>query len=248
MPPRLPQALRKSTGRRRRVRPPQGPQFPAQILDLTNWKITLPVDNVGTFSGTAVEVKQPQLATFSDAYFFVGGGGVVFHTPVEGARTSGSNYPRSELREMTGGGATQASWSSTSGTHTLTVSGHSTHLPPGKPQNVLCQIHDASNDIIEVLSDATRGSPTAIAYRFNGSTQPTHLDDAYVLGTAYTIQLVAAGGVISLYYNGVLKDSKTFSGSGLYFKAGSYTQSNTATDSAGEYGEAVITALSVVHG
>ncbi len=43
--------------------------------------------------------------------------GVQFRAPVDGVTTSGSSYPRSELREMTDSGSSEASWSSTSGTH-----------------------------------------------------------------------------------------------------------------------------------
>src|SRR5438132_7711918 len=93
--------------------------FPAQVLDLANFKITLPTGS----SGHPTEVKQPALATFADPLWFraIGDIGVSFAAPVNGVTTSGSSNPRSELREMNADGS-NASWSSTDGkTHTMIV-------------------------------------------------------------------------------------------------------------------------------
>ena len=82
---------------------------PAGIINLTNWKLTLP-----TGDDEPVEVTQPELTQFRDPrYFHVDpvGDGVVFRAPVGGATTGNSEYPRSELREMTASGKKQASWS-----------------------------------------------------------------------------------------------------------------------------------------
>src|SRR6266699_3846674 len=96
-----------------------GSKVPANVLDLTNWYLTVPVAAKG--SGTAAEIKQPQLGSYSSSYFKVNntGDGVVFQANAGGATTSGSKYPRSELREMTGGGRTKAAWSTSVGTHTM---------------------------------------------------------------------------------------------------------------------------------
>src|SRR5258707_306215 len=85
--------------------------------------------------------------------------------------TSGSSYPRSELREMSNGGTMQASWSSTSGINTLVVREASTHLPVVKPQVVTAQIHNATSDVIEIVADGTRSySPGtySICVRYKG--------------------------------------------------------------------------------
>ena len=60
----------------------------------------------------------------------------------------GSGYPRSELREMTSSGSANASWSTTSGTHTMEIRQAITHLPVVKPHVVAGQIHDAGDDVI----------------------------------------------------------------------------------------------------
>src|SRR5690349_13892833 len=81
---------------------------PSDNFDLTNWKITLPVDRNGALSGTAVEVQN--LSGYQNSkYFYTGSDGtMVFYAPVDGATTRGSSYARSELREMDG--AEKAAW------------------------------------------------------------------------------------------------------------------------------------------
>ena len=69
--------------------------LPADVLDLSSWKLTLPVGS-DEDEDEAEEIKQPDLATFSDDRFFTttrDGSGVVFRAPAGGATTSGSGYP-----------------------------------------------------------------------------------------------------------------------------------------------------------
>jgi hypothetical protein len=90
-----------------------GATLPSQVLDLTNWKVTLPVDSKGASGSSCdpAEITQPALAGFTDQWFKVtpDGNAVVFRANIEGCTTSGSSYPRSELREMTSNGSTEAS-------------------------------------------------------------------------------------------------------------------------------------------
>src|SRR5664280_1045336 len=76
---------------------------PSGNFDLSHWKLTLPVDGSGTTNGTATEIHTPQLvAGYTNAFYFYTGpdGAMVFWCQVTGATTSGSDYPRSELREL----------------------------------------------------------------------------------------------------------------------------------------------------
>ena len=91
--------------------------------------------------------------------------------------TSGSSYPRTELREMNG--AKLAAWSNTQGTHTLTVRQAVTALPAAKPDVVTAQIHDAEDDVMEVRLESGK----LIAQYNDGRTDVT-LDPRYTLGTA----------------------------------------------------------------
>ena len=211
--------------------------LPSDVLDLTNWKLTLPIND-------AEEITQPELDSFSDEYFYVNddGDGVVFKAPCGGGTTDGSSYPRSELREMTNDGEDEASWSTSSGKHTMIIEGKITNTPVVKPHVVVGQIHDSGDDVIELRLEGSK-----LFVEADGTDEGT-LDSDYEIGTRYTIKVVAEDGVIKVYYNDALKVTYTKKATGCYFKAGMYTQSNTSKgDSATAYGEAVIYSLSVTH-
>ncbi|MGB8192909.1 MAG: polysaccharide lyase family 7 protein [Chitinophagaceae bacterium] len=225
-----------------------GGSLPANILNLTNWKITLPIDGSDS-GGDADEIKQPQLATYSiDPYFKNNSTntGVLFRAHTGGATTSGSGYPRSELREMTSNGTTNASWSSGSGTHTMEIDQAITHLPVVKPHIVAGQIHDGSDDVIVFRLEGPK-----LFIDINGSDGPT-LNSAYVLGTRFKVKFVVSGNQTKCYYNDVLKYTLSKSYSGAYFKAGAYTQSSCtgtpgSSESCSAYGEVVIYNVTVTH-
>lgn len=214
---------------------------PADILDLTNWKETLPIGD----AGSPTEILQPELATYSiDPYFMVNpaGDGVQFRAPVNGVTTSGSGYPRSELREMNG--SNLASWSTSSGTNTMTIDEAITATPQTKPHVVAGQVHDSSDDVLTIRLEGTN-----LFVDHNGDAGPT-LTSSYTLGTRFTVQIVASGGHIKVFYNGAQKDDYTKSVSGAYFKAGAYTQANCANSTpcdSSNYGEVNIYGLTVSH-
>lgn len=73
-------------------------------INLSSWKLTLPVDENGGFSGDAHEIQPSNLQNYSNPPYFyrTSSGLLVFSAPTDGATTSGSKYPRSELRQMEG--------------------------------------------------------------------------------------------------------------------------------------------------
>jgi poly(beta-D-mannuronate) lyase len=219
--------------------PKQGARYPSDLIDLSNWYLTLPTGD----DGDPDQVHQPDLATYSGPAFHLDDAkdGVVFAATAGGATTSGSEYPRSELREMAGGD--KASWSNTSGTHTLTVREAITRLPPVKPEVVGAQIHDAKNDVVLIRLNGER----LVAEYGRDSTRIT-IDPAYKLGTPYDLRITAADSRIQIFYNGKLAADIPMSGSGWYFKAGAYVLSNTDKgDSPDADGEVVIYSLRVEH-
>jgi hypothetical protein len=219
---------------------------PAQILDLANWKQTLPTG----LTGKPTEILQTVLATYSNDTCFhpnSAGNGVVFRAPVNGVTTSGSGYPRSELREMTNGGQDKASWSTSSSIHTMYIDEAITAVPKTKRHIVAGQIHDASDDVIVIRLEYPK-----LFVDINGQEGPT-LDPNYTLGKRFTVKFVAEGGQIKIFYNGSATPNYTLSKStsGCYFKAGAYTQSNCSKESdcsSSNYGEVVIYDLKVQHG
>ncbi|MDT8915948.1 polysaccharide lyase family 7 protein [Amycolatopsis sp. PS_44_ISF1] len=217
-------------------------RHPADVLDLANWKETLPTGS----KGKPTEIEQPALNTFSaEPWFTTAAGctGVRFRAAVDGVTTSGSGYPRSELREMAGGD--EADWSTTRGTSTLTVDTSVTHLPADKPEVVVAQIHDADDDVTVFRLEGSK------LYLTRGDDPHYRLaDGGYRLGTRFTVEFVAGGGRISAYYNGTEVAGFAKKSSGDYFKAGVYTQANcdkSSPCSAQNYGETVVYGLTVAH-
>lgn len=230
--------------------PPRAPsnELPADVLDLADWYLTLPT---GT-PGDPDTVHQPELATYSSAFFRLNDArdGVVFRADAGGVTTSGSKYPRSELREMRAGGASgneddddKASWSNETGIHTLGVRQAVTALPPMKPEVVTAQIHDSEDDVMEIRVEGDR----LVAAYADGDSEIT-IDPAYRLGTVFDLEIVAEKRRVGVFYNGAKKADIDLHGSGWYFKSGSYVQSNPSRgDAPDAVGEVVIHDLRVTH-
>lgn len=212
--------------------------LPSDIIDLHNWKLTLPVNN-------AQEITLPGLYTYQSPYLGHDGcTAAVFRTPIGGATTPNSSYSRTELREMTANGTGLASWSNTSGTHEMAWRVAVDSVPPAKPQVVVGQVHDPEDDVIQVLYD---GSHHAITYRWLGHTVGD-LVSGYQLGSFVDLRIVASGGAYQIYANGALKATRSRAGSGLYFKAGDYPQSNPGKgDSPNFVSQVRISKLTVTH-
>jgi hypothetical protein len=167
---------------------------------------------------------------------------VGFRANVEGTTTSGSSYPRSELREMQTNGSSVASWDASTGNHYLGIIGAVTHVPTNKPQVVFLQIHGGGDDIVQV-----RYHNGAIRWNFEGSLQDEVLEANYQLGTVFKAELSISGGTLSVIYNGKTVATRSITGPTAYFKAGAYVQSNLTYDNPGEYGEVQLSQVTVTH-
>ena len=218
---------------------PSQNRLPSDVLELDNWYLTLPTGA----KGKPDTVEQPALDRYSSRHFRLNqaGNGVVFSTPAGGTTTKNSSYPRSELREMRG--ADKAAWSNTSGTHTLTARQAVTALPPRKPEIVTAQIHDSSDDVMQVRLEGKR-----LMVQYDDGDREIVMDPNYKLGTPFDVKIVAADRRVQVYYNGTRKAVINRSGSSWYFKSGSYLQTNTGKgDKATAVGEVVIYSLEVTH-
>jgi hypothetical protein len=251
--------------------PPPGPpatvQYPAQVLDLRPWKETTPTNTnrTGAPDEWYWQTTGADLGTFVDPINFYpataaddGANIVVFHAATDGFTTSSSSYPRSELREMVinpdgtpafaSGRAVEASWGCNDGkTHSFEYVGAWLHLPELKPQVVMGQIHNANDDVIEILGDglAVSGKVT-ITYRFRGATSSTHILDNYTIGTYLHFKVTASGGTIRIYCVDMTTPKATITGvsdTGCYFKVGCYTQESVGKQgsaAAGQYGQTAL--------
>ena len=221
--------------------------YPSEIIDLTNWKLTLPIGQ----SENPTEIQQPELASFIfDPWFIVApvGSGVRFRAAVNGVTTKNSDYPRSELREMTNNGMTRAAWLSKSGTHTMFIDQAITAVPKKKKHIIAGQIHDKNDDVIVVRLDHPK------LHIKVGDKIVRTLDSDYVLGERFTVKFVVKGNKTSIYYNGNQNSAYTLNKeySSAYFKAGAYTQSNCQREGSSlcadnNYGEVIIYKVEVTH-
>jgi hypothetical protein len=223
-----------------------GCERPAQLLDLTSWKLQLPDPRADGTSG-AEEVKQPELNTYvRSPWFRVTSvcSAVQFRSPVNGETTTNSHYSRSELREMSPDGTGHAAWSSDTGVHTLYIEQAIKRLPLDKPHVIAGQIHDGD----DVVSVRLRGSELYIGDR---DTARYHLiTDDYELGTKFTIEFVVHDGQVDVYYNGEPELTIVDSFSDGYFKAGVYTLANCDNSSPcdeNNHGEVLIYDVRVTH-
>lgn len=220
------------------------PDITTARLDLSGWKLTLPTGA----KGKPTEVTHPRPDASADDHWFgeTAAHAVAFRAPVDGVTTSGSHYPRSELREMSADGTSSASWSSTSGTHTMRVVEAFTHLPAGKSELVGAQIHDATHDIT-----VFRLEGHALYITSGDNPHFKLVTGAYQLGTPFEAKYIVSDGQIRAYFNDALQATiPAHSLTGAYFKAGAYTQANctnSAPCSDDNYGETVIYQLQVSH-
>ncbi|MBI4226450.1 polysaccharide lyase family 7 protein [Candidatus Roizmanbacteria bacterium] len=221
--------------------------YPSQVIDLTNWKLTLPMGS----AENPKEIKQPELAKYRINLWFIvsKGDGVRFRAPVNGVTTSGSKYPRTELREMSNNGSENAAWSSAKGIHTMFLDQAITAVPQSKKHVVAGQIHDAEEDIIVIRLDYPN------LYIKVGEKNKYKLDSDYKLGKRFSVKFDVSEGKTRIYYNDISEPvyilKKKYSRA--YFKAGIYVQSNCETESSvrlcndKNYGEVIIYQLIVTH-
>jgi len=140
-------------------------------------------------------------------------------------------------------GEQKAAWSNRTGRHILTVRQAVTALPPVKPEVVVAQIHDAQDDVMLVRCEGSR-----LVVQWDDGDSEVVLDPAYRLGTPYELRIVAAAGRVEVFLDGVRKAEVPLSGSGWYFKTGSYVQSNLDRGEASDaVGEVVIYGLALEH-
>jgi hypothetical protein len=235
------QAAPTTTEEEEKPREPERPraQLPAQLLDLRNWYLTLPTGA----DEDPDTVQAGQLASYTSQFFRLNDSrdGVVFTANAGGATTSGSHYPRSELREMAG--SEMASWDGNSGTHTMELDQAITKTPSAKPDVIAGQIHDGSDDVMQIHLSRRR-----LTVKYADGKKEVLLNDNYKLGTRFRVKIQSTGGQVKVWYNGKLSADLPIASSSSYFKAGAYVNSNSEKgESASAEGQVVIYSLRVSH-
>jgi Ca2+-binding RTX toxin-like protein len=219
--------------------------YNSKNFDLSNWKLTIPVDASGKTSGTALEVKSLDNYSNSSYFYAAGDGAMVFAAPTTGATTSGSKYPRSELREMKG--SEKAAWHLSEGgtmTATLEVDKVPTRKDGSTGREVIGQIHGAENELVRLywennsihfVNDQSGPKNTENEFQLKnskGETPNVSLNEKF----SYKIDAHGDDLQVSVYADGQTYTSKTkindiWDKDSLYFKAGVYLGINEDTGS-----------------
>lgn len=226
----------------------RAPAPPGQNFDLTNWKLQLPVAGKG---GGVEEISQPQLRSYTSEYFQTdpATGGIAFWAPINGATTSGSNYPRSELRE-------NIDFGFNSGTHVLNATVTVTQLPPGSKSITIGQLHadglSGSCSIIVELEytdgdvvSHLRGAPSGSTCKGSSVT----VGKAVPLGSPIHYSITLSGDTVYVATQSGAAPAYSYSwgkkSTSMYFKAGDYVQQSGSSSTEG--GRVILTALSTTH-
>jgi len=125
---------------------PVSGDLPSELIDTKDWYLTLPTGK----QGSPDLVEGSALAKYHSQFFQLNPAkdGVVFTAGTNGVTTSGSHYPRSELREMVG--SDKASWDGRKGKHTMEIVEAITETPKEKPDVIAGQIHGTSDDLMQI--------------------------------------------------------------------------------------------------
>lgn len=165
-------------------------------------------------------------------------GNARFGIGVNDGRTSeGTNYPRSELRELTPSGS-NAAWDGGTGVHYMRGRSRVTSVASLKPWVVFFQIHDSSSDLIRVMTESGGSGSTGLRIRARrtppggGSEITTTLRPSYEIGEWLDWEIRVENGDLRVIINDAVVLNVPGGGdtTGCYFKAGCYAQSNTETE------------------
>jgi len=219
--------------------PPPAPaaKTPDQVLDLSHWTLTIPIDASNGTTGKAVTITTASLlAGYTSSYFYVSADtGVVFWSPVNGATTSGSTHPRSELREVLKPTDNSVDWYWNTPSKLSAVLAVN-EVPTDTGKVVVGQIHGYSVDVPMVLIFYNYNTTTKTATVYAGvhNASDTQAKD-YTLATnialnqRFSYELdVTAQAKLNMYVNNatpvVVSIDSSWNGASLYYKAGNYVQ------------------------
>ena len=229
---------------------------PGSNFDLSHWYLQLPTAG-GVLTGTGGSVDSAStsqlIGGFTNNYFYTAAdGAMTFWVPDNGATTSGSSHPRSELREELSPGDTGFNWS-LYGTHVLTATCVVSNVPSDTGKVCIGQIHEPN---IKPDGSASANNEHMIMFDlFNkkiyaninlDGDQSSSFSKTFISGTNvalgrpinYTMSVV--NGLLQIVVNNVTNSWDLFSGTNfqghiaqnwdaasgntLYFKAGDYNQ------------------------
>lgn len=221
---------------------------PGSLFNLSMWKLQTPIAGA---NGGIEEITQPALATYNSSVFYSldGDASAYFFAPENGATTSGSNFPRSELRN-------NFDWViGSSGLHVLNAT---VRVLDDGPLNTVTigQIHGdglSGSCSIVIELEWSKGQIIAHVRDKNCKNKSIIIDGGYRLGDAISFSLTAEGTAVSAstprtppgagdYEYPWLSTSKY----NVYFKVGNYLQASGSSATVGSL--TTLDALYLHHG
>jgi hypothetical protein len=177
---------------------------------------------------------------------------VQFQVFCNGGRTStNTKYPRSELREYaTGSTSTKAAWNGASGRHIMRGKSRVMHYAPEKCEMVVAQMHDGSDDTLQIRAEAASATGSQTWRLSINGTEVDDLISGVALGQEVAWEIDLNNGALTVKINGTTQYTGSPGyGSGQYFKCGCYIQFNSTDQSnpATEYGRYELRDLFVSH-
>lgn len=204
---------------------------PGSNFDLSVWKLqSLDASNaLIEVTGTALKFGY----TSNLFYTHPVDGSMVCLTPSNGTTTSGTSYPRVELRQMTGG----ANWAvNDAADHWLSAECKVVSVAAAKPQTIFGQVHgsETSSELLKLRWTGDQPGQCYIEARYqNNDAAKTEygvtLADGLSLGQRFTYSIYMKSGKITATVNGA-SASQTYTSAyygtsdRYYFKAGNYLQ------------------------
>lgn len=227
---------------------------PADVLNIgpetgrNHYQLQYAVDGSTGNNWTKAEFSAVAAGFATDPYFKVVSNvidgftvpAVQFRVRADSATTTGSSFPRSEMRETKADGSDMA-FDAMAGDHSLHFRARVTNLPSADPEVIVAQLHNGvTGDRISVRTQSVSGS-TKLLVRINGSQVDPRLDESYTVGDEFEVLIkVLNGGLVSVYYQGsttpIVTGQLVSTGSpSWYWKFGAYAQFNATTASATDY-------------
>ena len=214
---------------------------PGSRFDLSHWKLTLPTSVANTYGGHPKEISAAALSdSFKDPHFYTdSSGAMVFWCPVVGATTEGTQFPRSELREMLQPGNPRNNWSF-SGSHEMSARCRVLEIP-SYPKLVIGQIHSytgKSKPLVKLQYYKGRIEALVKESPSKGKDNKLTFPDVEP-GSDINWSIRLKGGVLAITVNGttqeehIVENDRAWAGQSFYFKAGAYPQDNAGEVSEG---------------
>jgi len=218
---------------------------PGTKFDLSNWQLQLPIA-----SGSGVkQVQGSALKSFASANFYLNTttNAMTFWAPENGAHTSGSLYPRSELRELAPG-FPNGDWKAATGTHEMNVT-LSVLKVPQAGGIVIGQVHadgvSGHCSVVLELEYTLHGTLTAYTRDSSCGSVETTVGHSSV-GAVIEYQVEVKANKLTVKTNTGSTSTTTIHNTyPIYFKVGAYVQDSASSSTQG--GTVAVTKVSVSH-